>query len=157
MCDFNSLSEEEKEQYHKQLMEVVEVLGSTNAFLQLLEDVRRAKPHPIVLKNMKFSFSRGELSWNKVIFQDKLALLLKVRTSESERENFLIEGDKKVLNLVRTLAPIKFQIKSKATKEVYELQTFIKVDEKTTLLNPIFDAIFFCSIDTVKKVLSYKA
>jgi len=43
MCDFNSLSNEEKEAYHKQLMEVVEVLGSKNAFLQLLEDVRRAK------------------------------------------------------------------------------------------------------------------
>ena len=156
MCDFNSLTSEQKAHYHQQLMEVVNTLGSTNAFLQLLEDVRCSKPHPIVLKNMKFSFSRGEITWNKVIFQDKLALLLKVRVGESERDNFLIEGDKKVLNLVRTLAPIKFQIKSKATKEVYHLQAFMQVDEKTTLLNPVFDAIFFCSIDTVKKVLNYK-
>lgn len=156
MCDFNNLSNEEKETYHKQLMEVVEALGSQNAFLQLLEDIRRAKKHPLVSNSMKFAFSRGELVWNKVIFQDKLTLLLKVRTSESERENFLVEGDKKVLNLVRTLAPIKFTITAKATKNSYELHAFNKVDEKTTLLNPLFDAIFFCSIETVKKVLNFK-
>jgi len=105
---------------------------------------------------MKFLFTRGEVTWNKVIFQDKLSLLLKVRTSESERENFLIEGDKKVLNLVRTLAPIKFSITAKSSKNSYELHAFDKVDEKRTLLNPLFDAIFFCSIETVKKVLNFK-
>lgn len=156
MCDFNSLSNEEKESYHNQLMEVVEVLGSKNAFLQLLEDVRRSKKHPLVANNMKFIFSHGEIMWNKVVFQDKLALLLKVRTGESERENFLIDGDKKVLNLVRTLAPIKFTIKAKGTQNSYELHAFDKVDAKRTLLNPLFDAIFFCSIETVKKVLNFK-
>jgi len=30
------------------------------------------------------------------------------------------------------------------------------IDEKTTKLNPVFDALFFCSVETVKKILNFK-
>jgi len=158
MCDFNNLDDEAKALYQSELMKVVETLGSKNAFLQLIEEVRKSKPHPLVSKNLKFSFSRGEVRWNKVIFQDKLALLLKMRLDESERKNFLLEGDnkeaKKVLNLVRTLAPIKFIIRPKSGSNSYELKAFIQLDEKTTILNPVFDIIFFCAIDGTKRILT---
>ena len=63
------------------------------------------------------------------------------------------------MNLVRTLAPIEFQVRPKNMKDAegFTVRAFDRVDEATTLINPVFDALFFCSVDTVKKVLAYKA
>jgi hypothetical protein len=50
-----------------------------------------------------------------VIFNDKLQLLLKARVNEGKQDNLLPSKDeknfKKVLNVVRTLKPIVFQVK----------------------------------------------
>jgi hypothetical protein len=35
-------------------------------------------------------------------------------------------------------------------------QPFDVIDENTTKLNPVFDALFFCSVDTVKRILNYE-
>ncbi len=161
MCDFNNLDDEAKTRYHQQLSETAKAFGGTNFLLQLLEAIRKSKPHPLIAKNSEFRFSRGSIHWNKVIFNDKLALLLKERLNEGERGNFLPdEADKqykKILNLVRTLGPIKFNVvpKNLSDGDGFTLKAFDKIDEKTTRLNPLFDAIFFCSVDTIKKVLNY--
>jgi len=161
MCDFNNLSNEDKEKYHKLLLESAESFGGTNFYLQLLEAIRKNKPHPLVAKHSEFKFSRGTIRWTKVIFKDKLNLLLKTRIEEGERDNFLPSKDEKsyknVLNLVRALAPIEFTItpKNLSDGEGFVVKPFEKIDENTTKLNPIFDALFFCSVDTVKKILSY--
>jgi hypothetical protein len=162
MCDFSSLSEEEKKFYHEKLLEYANNFGGTNYFLQLLEAIRDAKVHPLISPTLEFKMPLGSISWSKVIFNDKLQLLLKERLNESKQNNLLPSKDaknyKKVLNLVRTLKPIVFKVQpsSGETKEFY-FQPFDIIDENTTKLNPIFDAIFFCSIATVKRVLSYKA
>ncbi len=163
MCDFNNLSKREKEKYHIMLSECAEAFGGSNFFLQLLEVIRKEKPHPLTAKHSEFKFSRGRISWEKVIFKDKLSLLLKTRVHESERGNLLPSKDdksyKSVMNLVRTLAPIEFQVRPKNMKDAegFTVRAFDRVDEATTLINPVFDALFFCSVDTVKKVLAYKA
>ena len=69
-----------------------------------------------------------------------------------------VKNYKKVLNVVRTLKPIVFNVKP-ANKEDgagFFFQPFDVIDENTTKLNPVFDAVFFCSVDTVKKVLNYE-
>jgi len=163
MCDFNNLDDAAKQAYHEQLTAAADALGGQNYFLQLLEAIRKTKPHPLVAKNSEFKFSRGAVYWDKVIFHDKITLLLKVRIKESERGNLLPEKNdssyKKVLNLVRTLKPITFDVKPKNLKDGdgFRMQAFDIIDENTTRLNPLFDGIFFCSIDTVKKVLNYEA
>jgi hypothetical protein len=112
-------------------------------------------------KHMEFRFSRGIVVWNKVIFKDKLTLLMKVRVDAGEDGNLLpAEEDKnykKVMNLLRTLQPIEFEVRPKNQNdgEGFKVHAFDIVDKKTTRLNPLFDALFFCSVDTVKKALSY--
>jgi len=162
MCDFNTLNEEEKIFYHKHLLEAAEKFGGKNFFLHLLEAVRGTKPHPLTSKNREFSFELGIVKWNKVIFNDKLQLLQKARINESKQNNLLPSKEdksyKKVLNLVRTLKPIVFHVKPihKENGSGFFFQPFERIDEETTKLNPLFDALFFCAIETVKKILNYE-
>ena len=162
MCDFNNLDDAQKAQYHKQLLEYAENFGGKNFFLQLLEAIRKTKPHPLIAKNSEFRFSRGTIKWGKVIFKDKLTLLLDIRVNESKNGTLLPDKEdkqyKKVMNLLRTLGPIEFDVIPKHLKDGdgFVMKPFEIIDEDTTKLNPIFDAIFFCSVDTIKKVLNYE-
>lgn len=160
MCDFNALDDASKRHYHALLTQAAEAMGGKNFFLKLLEAVRQTKPHPLIAANCEFNFSHGAVTWNKVIFKDKLTLLLQERTQESKRGNLLPDPEakpyKKVMNLVRTLRPITFVVTPKREGSGFSMQPFDVIDETTTRLNPIFDAVFFCSIETVKKVLSYE-
>lgn len=161
MCDFNKLDDSEKEKFHLMMMDCAEKFGGVNFFLQLLEAIRKNDKHALLAKHSEFKFSRGNIRWEKVIFKDKLSLLFKVRVLESERGNLLPPKDdktyKNVMNLIRTLAPLEFTVTPKNANdgEGFSFKPFDRIDEDTTLLNPIFDAMFFCSVDTVKKVLAY--
>jgi len=162
MCDFNNLSDEEKKLHHEKILQCANNFGGKNFFLQLLEAIRESKPHPLISSEKYFEIELGHISWNKAIYNDKLQLLLKARIKESEQNNLLPDKEqknyKKVLNVVRTLKPIVFQVKP-ANKEDgpgFFFQTFDVIDENTTKLNPIFDALFFCSVDSVKKALNYE-
>ncbi len=163
MCDFDNLDDAQKQQAHEKLMVCVDAFGGKNFFLQLIEAIRQSKPHPLMNKSCGFRFPRGTISWDKVIFADKLELLMKVRKSESKTGNLLPKKEdksyKKVLNLVRTLKPLSFTIKphDESLGQGFEVTPFIIIDESTTRLDPIFDALFFCSIETTKKVLNHKA
>jgi hypothetical protein len=61
------------------------------------------------------------------------------------------------MNLLRTLQPIVFEVFPKNQKdgEGFSFHAFDIVDKDVTRINPVFDALFFCSVDTIKKVLSY--
>jgi len=162
MCDFGTLTDEEKKLHHEKLLQCANNFGGKNFFLQLLEAIRDTKPHPLTAGSSQFSIELGTIKWNKVIFNDKLQLLLKARVNESTQDNFLPKPDeknyKKILNVVRTLKPIVFHVKP-ADKEDgpgFFFQPFDTVDESKTKLNPVFDALFFCSVETVKKVLNYE-
>ena len=161
MCDFNILSDEEKKLHHEKLLQCANNFGGKNFFLHLLEAIRETKPHPLVAGNAEFAIELGTIKWNKAIFNDKLQLLIKARTLESKQDNFLPKPDeknyKKILNVVRTLKPIVFRV---APADKYDgagffFQAFDVIDKNKTKLNPVFDALFFCSIETVKKVLNY--
>jgi hypothetical protein len=161
MCDFNTLTDEEKKLHHEKLLQCANNFGGKNFFLQLLEAIRETKPHPLIAASSEFNMELGTVKWNKVIFNDKLQLLLKARINEGKQDNLLPMKEeknyKKVLNLVRALKPIVFHVKP-ALKEDgpgFFFQPFDVIDEHTTKLNPIFDALFFCSVDAVKKALNY--
>ncbi|MCH9741536.1 MAG: hypothetical protein K0U38_11965 [Epsilonproteobacteria bacterium] len=162
MCDFNTLDDEQKLLYYEKLMAHANAYGGVNFFLQLLEAIRETKPHPLTSRHSDFIFHIGNIKWGKVIFNDKILLLTQLRREESKRGNFLpskeAKGYKKALNLVRTLAPITFTVRPKYKEdgEGFSFPVFDKIDEETIKLNPIFDVLFFCSLDTVKKILNYK-
>ena len=162
MCDFNALDDTQKLHYHQILLSAAENFGGKNFFLHLLEAIRESKPHPLIAANREFTIDLGTIKWNKVIFNDKLQLLQKARLTESKQGNLLPDKEdksyKKVLNLVRTLKPIVFTVRpsSKEYGAGTIFQPFEVIDEETTRLNPLFDALFFCSVETVKKILNYK-
>ena len=162
MCDFNNLTDEQKLHYHQILLDAANNFGGKNFFLQLLEAIRETKPHPLTSANREFIIGLGGIKWNKVIFKDKIDLLQKARTKESEQGNLLPSKEekqyKKVLNLVRTLKPIVFTVRPERKEDGngFMFQPFDIIDEETTKLNPLFDALFFCSVETVKKVLNYE-
>jgi hypothetical protein len=162
MCDFNILTDEEKKLHHEKLLQCANAFGGRNFFLHLLEAIRETKPHPLTAGNSEFNIELGSITWNKVIFNDKLQLLLKARVNESKQNNLLPPKEeknyKKVLNVVRTLKPIVFHVKpaNKEDGSGFFFQPFDVIDENTTKLNIVFDAIFFCSVDTVKKILNYE-
>jgi hypothetical protein len=161
MCNFPILSEDEKASLHTQLLQCAESFGGKNHFLHLLESIRETKPHPLMASSQYFKMEFGTVRWDKVIFSDKLQLLIQARTKEGEQDNFLpspnVKGYKKILNVVRTLAPITFKIKPREHRdgEGFTCRPFVVIDEHTTKLDPIFDILFFCSIDTAKKLLAY--
>jgi len=162
MCNFDALDSEEKRIQHEVILRYVESFGGKNFFLHLVEAIRATKPHPLVAKNSEFNMELGSVSWNKVIFDDKLKLLQKARKEKRKQDNFLPPKDeksyKRVLNLVRTLKPIVFHVKPKHKEDGigFFFQAFEIIDDDTTKLNPIFDALFFCSIESVKKALNYR-
>ena len=161
MCNFATMTDDEKERHHTALLHFAESFGGKNFFLQLLEAIRAEKPHPLMAASKRFDMDLGTITWDKVIFKDKLDLLFRARRNESERDNLLPAPDekeyKKILNLVRTLKPITFQITpaDAADGSGFSLAPFEIVDEKTTRLNVLFDMLFFCSVDAVKKALNY--
>lgn len=162
MCDFNTLTDEEKKQHHEKLLQCANNFGGKNFFLNLLEAIRETKPHPLTAGNSEFKIEEGTIKWNKVIFNDKLQVLLKARVKESEQDNLLPKKEeksyKKILNVVRTLKPIVFHVKPADPQDGpgFFFQPFDMINEEKTKLNPIFDAMFFCSVESVKKALNYE-
>ncbi len=161
MCDFTTLTDDEREIYRKRLLAIADDFGGVNFFLQLLEAIRERKQHPLLAKNSSFAFELGTIKWNKVIFADKLNLLIKIR--ENSLENLLPSVDnkeyKKVLNLLRTLKPIEFTFTPARVEdgEGFTIKVFDIIGDEKSVLNPLFDVIFFCSVEKVKKMLIYKA
>ena len=161
MCDFNNLNEEDKLKYHVQIEKYAIAFGGKNFFLQLLEAIRGTKSHPLIAKNSEFRFELGTVKWNKVIFKDKLTLLKEIRLTESENNTLIPHKEakeyKKVMNLLRTIKPIVFEVlPSDATLgDGFQVHPFEVIGENITRLDPMFDALFFCSIDTIKKILNY--
>jgi len=151
---------------NKRLTTISDSFGGMNFFLQFLEEIREAKHHPLTAGNSYFNSSFGNIKWNKVIFKDKITLLLKIRLETNENDNIIPNKEdkqyKKVLNLVRTLKPIIFTITPNNIDDInnenksFTVKPFDIIGEDKTVLNPIFDLIFFSSIDKVKKILLYK-
>ena len=162
MCDFNNLTDDEKLHYHEILLTSANNYGGKNFFLQLVETLREKQPHPLISAHQDFLFEYGDVRWGKTIFNDKVELIKATRTERAKEKSFLPKADKKkykkILNLIRTLDPITFSVRPnfRDDGEGFDFKAFEKIDEENIRLNPIFEALFFCPVDVVKKLLNYK-
>jgi len=95
MCDFNNLTDEEQLHYHTILTTAANNYGGVNFFLQLLEALREASPHPLTSRHQDFLFDLGNIRWGKTIFQDKVLLIKERRLSSTKEESFLPKVDEK--------------------------------------------------------------
>ena len=137
-------------------------VGGVNFLLTLVEELKDKKPNALILKERKVQTDRLTIQWNKTVFKDKFDLLESVvtlvKSSEIENFNLLSEENqkrkKKILNMIRTLAPLDFVVTSKEYGG-FEFKVFDKTEDDYVTFNPIFLAFFFCGINYVKEAIKY--
>lgn len=165
MCNFNKQNEETKALIHLFMRKCADFLGGSNFLLGLIEAMKEKKPNALMYNGCKIESKEARISWNKIVFKDKLDILEEIIRSHRSCENNdfnILENDsekkkKKILNMLKTLAPIEFTITSLDEESVKEFnfKVFEIVKDDYVKLNPIFVAMFFCSVDFTKKALKH--
>jgi len=167
MCNFNQQNEQTKELLHLFMQKAAQELGGVNFLLSLIEALRNKKPHPLMIKEMQVASNNSIIKWNKVIFKDKVDLLeyILLTHKESHEYNFNILDEqnqkkrKNIINMVKTLKPIEFVVTPQNPHDGngFSFGVFDTVDfeKEIVILNPIFLAIFFCSVEFTKKALKH--
>lgn len=162
MCHFLQLSSIEKLALRDQILSYAAHVGGKNSFLKILETIKRTSPHPLISKSSNLHFQKGIIRWNKTIHRDTLALLsqrLNGRTQENQ--NLMVPPTakeyKNVTNMLRTLSPLGFTItmSNDAEGKGFSFKGFEIIDDETTIINPIFELLFFCPVNIVKKLLNF--
>jgi len=160
MISYNSLDDSTKFLLKEEIMNCALAIGGKNHFLSLIEEIREESVHPLLSKDSSFRFSYGLVKWRKVIFKDKVDLLIKMTKDQENNKNLMLKkGDrnyKTIMNFLRTLGPIIFEIRPKNNKDGdgFNLHAFDIIDENTSHLNFMFDIVFFLPIYIVKKIFN---
>lgn len=168
MCNFNKQDDKTKALLHQLLNSSAHSLGGHNFLLGLVESIKNARPSALTTSKCEVKSDNASIKWNKIIFQDKVTafeeVLLIYKDSQNYDSNFLdIKNDKKkkrVINMLKTLAPIEFIAKPKneINGEGFTFNIFTKIDFENNIatVNPIFMALFFCSVEFTKKALKFE-
>ena len=160
MTSYKLLDDATKQYYKKQITNCAQSFGGKNYFLQLLEAIRVAHPHPLMAKDYSFPFAHGIVKWKKVIFKEKVFLLIElIKDRENDGNLMPKKGDKRyktIMNLLRTMGPMEFEIRPKNSKngEGFILHPFDIIDENTVRLNFMFEVLFFLPLYIVKQVFN---
>ena len=165
MCNFDKQSEDAKALIHLFMKKSAEALGGVNFLLNLIETMKTHKPNALIHKGKKIVSEEAQIEWNKIVFKDKFDVLEDVirNYKGNENQNFNIldnqntKKSKKILNMVKTLAPIEFIVTPKNTSENggFNFKIFDKIEENHVSINPILVAMFFCSTEFIKKTLKH--
>lgn len=160
--NFNELDVERKNQLHEEVKQFAMSIGGTNVFLQMIEDIKKEKPHALLNKSCVFHFAKAKLNWNKQIFKESLDQLFTAMRKE-ERDGDMLNGlnpkdYKDTMNMMRTLKPISIKVTPKKEEDLLGF-TFSILDtsvEKKTKVSMIYKIIFFYHVDFAKDILTYK-
>ena len=148
------------------MLKAAQSVGGTNPLLALIEAMKSKKPHPLCEKNSQVASNNTIIKWNKLVFKDKVDLIQSIldehKSSENPDFNILnVENQKRkknILNMVRTLTPIEFVVTPQNPKDGagFNFKAFETLEDDNVTLNPIFMAMFFCSIDFIKKAIKHE-
>lgn len=152
MLQLNTYDTETRAAIAARLNECAEALGGLGRLLSLVETVRGAKPSPLQNKTASFHYEYGKVSWDKVLFADKVETLAKLIQKHDTMDNLLQTASKKEQNTVRTLFPVTFTIAPKEG-DAYTFKAIDAPDEKTARINPVFELLFFGSTGLIKKAI----
>lgn len=156
--NFTDLSERNREQLHKEILSHAENLGGKNAFLLMIEDIREDGGSLLSERSTAFRFNGGNISWNKSIYKETLALLFEALKADGDMfEGLKAKKQKSMLNMLRTLKPVIIRVKPKNMKdgEGFTL-SIVETDLKdNATISIMFKIIFFYPIDFAKKALAY--
>lgn len=166
MCNFNKLDTEEKASIHTKMIDFSTAVGGANFLLGLLEAMKEKKPNALMFNACHINSKEVTIKWNKIVFKDKLDILEEVirsqKSSESKDFNILDcdneKKKKKILNMVKTLAPLEFNVTPNSTEngDGFSFKIFNTIENDVVTINPEFAAMFFCSTEYMKKILKYK-
>ena len=165
MCNFNKQNEDDKALIHLLMKKSADSIGGSNFLLGLIEAMKEKKPNALMFKSCHIDSDEASIKWNKIVFKDKLDVLeelIRSRKSSDTGEFNILENDsakkrKKILNMVKTLAPIEFLVTPKNSENGggFNFKVFERVEDEKVILNPLFAAMFFCSTEYMKKALKY--
>lgn len=160
--NFNQLDSKTQEQLHKEVSQNAEDLGGKNFFLQVIDDVKKEKIHPLLNKSGGYHFSKGKITWTKSIYKDTLDLLHETIKKE-EADSKYFEGlkpklKKTTINMMKTLKPVSIKIKPKQRDDGsgFELNIIDASNEDDIKISMMYKIIFFYSADFAKQALNYK-
>lgn len=163
MCRFNQINNDEKILLHDQLLAYAAAVGGKNSFLKLIETIKKTTPNPLLSKTSLLRFPKGIIKWNKSIHRDNLTLLsIQMKNRSEENQNLMAPKEhrtyKDVTNMLRALGTLSFTVimNTEADGKGFEIKAFDMPDEETTLMNPFFEIIFFCPVNTTKKLLNFE-
>jgi len=151
MLQLNTYDDATRNTIKERLNDCAEALGGKGRLLGLAETILQLKPSPLQNKTASFHYDFGKLSWNKVLFADKIETLAGIIRSHDSMENLLETGSKKEQNTVRTLFPVTFTIHL-GGGETYTFKAIDAPDDKTARIDPLFELLFFASTGLIKKV-----
>jgi hypothetical protein len=162
MCNFNKHDDDTKAYIHLFMTKASESIGGVNFLLNLIEAMKQIKPNALIQADKKVVSKEAKIEWNKVVFKDKFDLLNEIiishKSSEGYDFNILEEQNskkaKKILNMVKTLAPIEFVATAK-DGDGFSFKVFDKLEDDYVSINPVFIAFFFCSAEFTKKALKH--
>lgn len=163
MCNFNKHDEDTKAFIHLFMKKASQNVGGVNFLLNLIEAIKQNRPNALILAEKKVISKEAKIEWNKVVFKDKFDVLEEIIRSHKSNEGYnfnILEEDnskksKKILNMVKTLAPLEFTV-SANDGDGFNFKIFDKLEDDFVSINPIFVAIFFCSSEFTKKALKYE-
>tara|TARA_S200000501_G_scaffold155619_1_gene146815 strand:- start:7289 stop:7810 length:522 start_codon:yes stop_codon:yes gene_type:complete len=158
MTKYDLIDNDIKRDLKNQLVKNATSLGGKNHFLSLVEAIRMAHPHPLMAKDASFRFGKGYIKWKKVIYRDKVNLLLLLIKSRDNNKNLMPQRSnnnyKTIRNLIKTIGSIKFEVRPKNNKDgdgfVFN---FIEiVDENTCQFSFMFEVLFVLPMKLIKKI-----
>lgn len=158
MNNYDSLNIVKKLELKNHITAHAKLFGGKNHFLSLIESLRKSHPNPLMSKDASFSYEKGTVKWGKVIFKEKVILLIDIINRSNEDNNLMpnekIKGYKTIRNLLRTIGPMKFVVSPKNTKDGkgFSISPIEIIDSKTCRLNFMFEVLFFLPVSLVKKI-----
>ena len=166
MCNFNKQNDDTKALIHLFMAKAALNVGGANYLLALIEAMKTKKPNALCEKNSQAASNHTIIKWNKVVFKDKVDLIQSIldehKSSENPDFNILnsknLKRQKNILNMVRALAPIEFIVTPQNPNDGsgFSFKVFETLENDNVTLNPIFVAMFFCSLEFTKKALKYE-
>ncbi len=160
--DFNKLENSIKEELYSEITQFANSIGGSNAFLTMIEEIRAAKPNPLLNKSGTFHTTKVKISISKSMFKDTFSTLFDAIRRE-ERSGDMLNGIapkeyKVTMNMMRTLGNVNLFVepKKEGLGEGFEFTILDITEDKKTKITFIFKVIFFYHLDEAKKALAFK-
>ena len=155
---FNNLSHEEKLETQKLVLNCLDIVGGRNVFLGMIEDIKGLTQHPLLNKTGKLHYKMGTITWGKQIFKEKVVALKEMFIQHADDNILTIKNpklQKEIENCLKTMGKLEFVVESKEGNSV-SFAPFKTINEQNIEATPLFQIIFFDSINNTKRILDYK-